>query len=307
MECRSDYKANVMGVNVWDRIGAWAKNKLEAGFEEGASIQIKLSTGETVPAEVRVFKALKDKDEDPPQTGIRALINGQSHAKRDANFFRTDAVDKEHIAGSMLVTLDCTDLGQGSRNDLFMSNRETFRDDTLLKELLTKLRRELRDHEGLSELNQRRYEEKIADAISDEDGISALEDLLSNDPSLADLFGSLKAGKVAAQTALSGRGAKVTADPQPFNGKDFPTFFRQADGSMEVEVECPRGEDARVSFLTDVKNSYFIRRKYRGRCTFSGGNEASFRLFNGRLTFTFFTEKSAIEGSEFVTNVEIAN
>ena len=34
------------------------RGKLEEGFEEGASIQIKLSTGETVPAEVRVFKAV---------------------------------------------------------------------------------------------------------------------------------------------------------------------------------------------------------------------------------------------------------
>lgn len=308
IECRPEYKANVMGVNIWDRMGAWAKNKLESGFEEGASILIKLSTGETIPAEVRVFKALKDREEDPPQTGLRALINGQSHAKRDANFFRTDAVDKEHIAGSMLVTLDCTDLGQGSRNALFMSNRETFREDPLLTELLKKLRRELKEHEGLIELNQRRYEEKIADAISDEDGINALEDLLSNDPSLADLFGSLRAGKVAAQTALSGVGAKITAEPRPFLGKELPTFFRRADGSTQVEIECPRGEEARVSFLTDVMNNYFIRRKYRGRCTFSGGGpEPSFRLFNGRLTFTFFTEKNAVEGAEFVTNVEITD
>src|SRR5437588_7551219 len=45
MECRPGYSAKVMGVNVWDRLGAWAKNKLEPGFEEGASIQNKLSTG----------------------------------------------------------------------------------------------------------------------------------------------------------------------------------------------------------------------------------------------------------------------
>ncbi len=70
-----------MGVTVWDRFAAWAaRGKLEEGFEEGASIQIKLSTGETVPAEVRVFKAARRGDEDAehPQTGLRALINGQS-------------------------------------------------------------------------------------------------------------------------------------------------------------------------------------------------------------------------------------
>jgi hypothetical protein len=95
IECRSEYKANVMGVNVWDRFSAWAeRGKLEEGFEEGASIQIKLSTGETIPAEIRVFKSDGDNDEaELPQTGLRALINGQSHAKRDTQFFRGKGVD----------------------------------------------------------------------------------------------------------------------------------------------------------------------------------------------------------------------
>ena len=113
IECRPEYKANVMGVTVWDRFSAWAaRGKLEEGFEDGASVQIKLSTGETVPAEVRVFKADADDGEDVehPQTGLRALINGQSHARRDTQFFKGKAVEKEHIGGSMLVTLDCSDL-----------------------------------------------------------------------------------------------------------------------------------------------------------------------------------------------------
>ena len=137
IECRSSYKAKVMGVTLWDRVAAWGKEKFEQGFEEGASITIKLSNGEEVPAEVRVFKQeeVDDGADDQLQTGVRALINGQSHAKRGPEFFRTKEVDKEHIAGSMLVVLDCTSLGQDSRNALFMSNRETFCDTPLLTEL----------------------------------------------------------------------------------------------------------------------------------------------------------------------------
>src|SRR4029453_4432437 len=85
VECRPEYKANVMGVTVWDRFSAWeARGKFEEGFEEGARIQIKLHTGEVIPAEVRVFKADDEGNEDVEraQTGLRALINGQSHAKR---------------------------------------------------------------------------------------------------------------------------------------------------------------------------------------------------------------------------------
>lgn len=309
MECRPEYKANVMGVTIWDRLSAWGKSKLETGFEEGASIQIKLSTGETIPGEVRVFKAVKgtDTEDDQPQTGLRALINGQSHAKRDSQFFRTKAVDKEHIAGSMLVTLDCTDLGQGSRNALFMSNRETFRDDSLLQELLKKLQKELHDHEGLIQLNLKRYEEKIADSVDDEEGISALEELLSTDPSLADLFGSVVAGKVAAKTATNGKGGKIDGEPEPFQGTDFPHFFRRKDGSTSVEVDLPRGDTTRVSFQTDVKNNYFSRKKHRGTCEFKNGFQPTFHLFNGRLTFTCHVEKDVAEGTILETEAMITD
>jgi hypothetical protein len=309
IECRPEYAAKVMRVNVFDRLGRVGKNKLEPGFEDGASIQIKLSTNETIPADVRVFKHITgtDSDEDQPQTGLRALINGQSHAKRDAQFFRTKAVDKEHIAGSILVTLDCSELGQSSRNNLFMFNRETFRETPLLQELLRKLQAELRDHEGLKRLNLKRYEQKIEDAVDDEEGISALEELLSTDPSLADLFGSIVAGKAAAKTATDGTGGKMIGERQPFIGKEFPTFFKRADGSAIVEVDLPRGSATRVSFQTDVKNNYFIRRKHRGTCDFKNGSQPTFHLFDGRMTFTCHVDKNAIEGSNVTVEAVITD
>jgi hypothetical protein len=266
IECRPEYKAKVMGVTVWDRLSAWGKDKLEEGFEEGASIQVKLITGEVVPGEVRVFRSSVDE----PQTGLRALINGQSHARRDKQFFETKAVDLEHIAGSMLVTLDCSGLGQHSRNAMFMSNRETFRDDPLVSDLLKKVQRELGAHEGLRAINRKRYEEKIANATSDDDGIKALEELLATDPALAELF-------------------------------------ERANGATSLEFDLPRGSESRVSFLTDVKNNYFSRGKHPGKCVFHGPIEPTLRLFNGRLTFTFPGNKKLAEGTILVTQVEIAD
>jgi hypothetical protein len=313
IECRDQYKANVMRVTVWDRVGAWSKDKLEEGFESGASASVQLLTGETVPIEIRVFKAVKKKDgqaiddSDQPQTGLRALINGQSHAMRDANFFRTQAVDKEHIAGSMLVLLDCTGLGQDSRNALFMSNRETFRDDPLLHDLFKKVQRELKNHEGLEELNNRRYEEKIRDAVKDEDGVKALEELLETDPDLADLFGSTFAGTVAAKIASDGSGRKIDGRPLPFQGLPFPTYFRRADNSATVDMSIAKGEIGRVSFVTDVENSYFSRRKHRGEETFSGDITPTSRLFNGRYTLTFATDGRWVEGSTRACEVVITD
>lgn len=309
IECRESYRANVMGVTVWDRLAAWGETKLEEGFEEGASISIKLESGETIPAEVRVFKAPKDASDDgnQPQTGLRALINGQSHAKRDAHFFRSKAVDKEHIAGSMLVTLDCTDLGQDARNALFMSNRETFREDPLLNELFKKLQKELRDHEGLIALNMKRYEEKIKNAVDDEQGISALEELLQTDPTLAELFGSMTSGKVAAKTATDGLGGKIPGKPESFKGFDFPTYLCRADKSTSVHVNISRGGSSRFSFRTDVKNNYFSRKKHRGKCEFTGDFQPNFHLFNGVLTITCAVDKHAEIGEQLSTRVRMTD
>jgi hypothetical protein len=309
VECRPEYKANVMGVNIWDRLNAWSKSKQEDGFEDGASIQIQLSTGETVPAEIRVFKASKgdEGDIDLPQTGLRALINGQSHAKRDSQFFRTKAVDLEHIAGSMLVILDCSDLGQASRNAIFMSNRETFREDPLLHELFKKIQKELKNHEGLEELNQKRYEAKVADAVNDDEGINALEKLLSTDPTLADLFGGLVSGKIAAKTATDGAGGKLEGTPEPFEGVEFPTFFKRKDGSTSIEFDVPRGETTRVSFLTDVKNNYFSRKNHRGKCEFAGASQPTIHLFKGRLTCAVSADKSLAEGTKLESEITITD
>jgi hypothetical protein len=301
-----------MGVTVWDRFAAWeARGKFEEGFEEGASIQIKLSTGEMIPAEVRVFKADDDASDDAErsQTGLRALINGQSHAKRDTQFFKGKAVDKEHIGGSMLVTLDCSDLGQASRNALFMSNRETFREDPLLTDLFKKLQNELKNHEGLIALDVKRYMEKIANATTDDDGINALEELLEADPALAALFGSMVKGKVAAKTIEAAlAGLKVKGEAPKFEGTEFPSYFRRADGSTSVEIELPQNDETRVSFLTDVKNNYFTRAKNKGKCEFSGEIEPTFRLFNGRLTFTYRPDKHKKPvGTVFDTAVTISD
>ncbi|ESY65095.1 hypothetical protein X743_29750 [Mesorhizobium sp. LNHC252B00] len=306
IECRKDYKANVMAVTMWNRFGQWV-SKLEPGFEDGASIQIKLSTGEVIPAEVRVFKPTPADNDDHPQTGLRALINGQTHAKRDTQFFRSNKVSKEHIAGSMLVTLDCTNLSQSSRNNLFMSNRESFREDLLLNDLFKALQSELRNHEGLIDLNNKRYEEKIANAVTDEVGISALEDLLAEDPELASLFGSAHPGKIAAKAANGPPGSTVKEKPLPFVGTEFPSYFKRADGTMTVKVDLPRTDATRVAFHTDVKNNYFSRPNDAGECVFAGLVQPSFHLFNGKLTLTFRPDKSIAEGTTFTTTATIAD
>jgi len=111
IECRAEYSAKVMQNTIWNRLAAWGKDKLEDGFEEGASIQIKLSTGETIPAEVRVFKILNkdDPDQDAPQTGLRALLMGSLTLSATPSSSRT-SLSILNTSQADVVTLDCTDL-----------------------------------------------------------------------------------------------------------------------------------------------------------------------------------------------------
>lgn len=298
IECRQEYKANVMGITVWDRFGDWRrKGVLEPGFEDGASLSIALSTGETIPGEIRVFRDVKagtGKEVEAAQTGLRALINGQSHARRDATFFRTQKVDKEHVAESMLVTLDCTGLGQDSKNGLFMSNRETFREEDLYLELMPRLQAELRRHEQLIKLNEERYRKKLDSAITDEVGTNALEDLLKSDPTLAELFGGPRIGRVAARILGDEGHETVPGTPEPFVGKQFPTKIERKDGSTVASVKIPEGRRATASFLTDVENRYFSRRTFRGRWSATHPMVTSVRLFNGRLTLTCEADEAPV-------------
>ena len=309
IECRSARKANVMGVTIWDQISSWGKRSgLEEGFENGVGGEVELSTGEKVPFEIRVFKDSETKNRDERnQTGLHALINGQSHGRRDTRFFSNKSVDKEHIADSLLVTLDCTQLGQSSRNHIFMPDRERFRDEPLQRELFALVQSELRDHEGLKQLDARRYEEKIGQATTDDDGVKALEELLSGEPMLAELFGSKMHGLTAAKTADQKTGSKIEGDAEPFNGLKYPTYFRRADGSQHAEITIPRGGKRSATFQTDVENAFFIRKKNRGQIEYVSDLPPTRTLYNGRLSFTFRAGKELVEGSKFQTLIEISD
>jgi hypothetical protein len=123
------------------------------------------------------------------------------------------------------------------------------------------------------------------------------------------MFGSMKQGKVAAKTiAEAVAGFKIEGDAPKFEGTEFPSYFKRKDGSTSVEIELPQNDEARVSFLTDVKNNYFTRSRNKGKCEFLGLMEPTFRLFNGRLTFTFHADKyKKPVGTVFDTAVTISD
>jgi hypothetical protein len=116
-------------------------------------------------------------------------------------------------------------------------------------------------------------------------------------------------GKVAAKTiAAAISGVKIEGEAPKFEGTEFPSYFRRKDGSTSVEIELPQNGEARASFLTDVKNNYLTRAKGKGKVEVAGDLEPTFRLFNGRLTFTFRAGKwKKAAGTVYDTTITISD
>src|SRR5262249_44803311 len=138
-------------------------------------------------------------------------------------------------------------------------------------------------------------------AVDNAEGIAALEELLQTDRSLAELFGGVASGRVAAPIAKNGSGHLMPGKPKPFRGFEFPSFVNRGDGSTSAVIDARQGETTKVSFRTDVKNNYFSRPKYRGRCDFAGDFTATYHLFNGRLTFSCNVDKQVAIGATLKT------
>ncbi|MCC6574621.1 MAG: hypothetical protein IT462_12630 [Planctomycetes bacterium] len=316
VECRPNRKAKVMRVTVWNRLGTWeAKDKIEPEFSPAPTISIVLTNGEEIPGELRVFRkefgTKKDGDTtaDKPVAGLRALINGQVHAKRDANFFSTLEVDKDQIAGSLLVTLDCSHLSPKTRGELFMSNRELFRDGDILKELMGKLKAILRTNDDLIAINKKRYEEQMDSATKDVFGVKVLEELLSSDPTLADMFGGEQAGSVT--SPIPGAGPVVEAKGKgPFVGKPFPSFINSRDGGQNIEIDVPQGSQRLAIFYTDVVNDYLTRRNHRAQLVVTGDEFKLYQgrnLNKGRFAFTLKAPKEVEIGAQFNLHLRITD
>ncbi len=90
-------------------------------------------------------------------------------------------------------------------------------------------------------------------------------------------------------------------------GEQFPTFFKRKDSSVSVDIQIAKGELGRASFLTDVRNEYFSRKKNSGKETFTGDIIPTSHLYNGRYTLTFAPDKNLCVGTALASHVVITD
>jgi len=211
---------------------------------------------------------------------ILFVVNGQTHGYLQSGFFKRDRVNLNYLAKDLLVVVDCGTIPAEKRENLFMASRERLRDSPEKQTLVAKLEEYIGDHEGLKELNQKRWQEEIQSRIGDDKPLKEILDrLIKASPSLANLFST-------GEKLFEPKKFEWVQVQTNYRGKMFPTFFRVENEPREGLIKpVPRNKSCLVYFETDAENSYFSRQNDPGMLNLSNPEiKESLSLWNGRAT-----------------------
>jgi hypothetical protein len=290
-ETRDGYKANyysttISGASIKIADDA-SKSLIETGFPDSGSINI-----EKIGKLSVVVTVYKEKDEKGEEIGTRHIpngicftVNGQVHANLPKGFIDSK-LDYNYISKYMIVAVDCTNMAPIAREQFFLTSRDRARTgsdeyEAVIKELITYLK----EHERLTQLNAQRRLEHVKEALTDEEPLQILQDLIKQDPALASL---LSLGTRIKDPFGPGK------QKEPYVGKRFPTFFRiHKEPKGGLIKECPINKTCKVVFETDAVNDYFSRGEMPGIINFTEENLCkSYNLCDGRLYAKFILPES---------------
>lgn len=194
--------------------------------------------------------------------GVLFLRNGQTQGTLPKDFFRRDSLKMKTLADDLLVFVECDQMGDENREDLFMPSRDRLTENDFKVEMIDCLEQTLRNDETLRQLRNQRQKEMINDKMKDDKPLAdVLQQLIKSSPNL---------------TALLQLGLRITApfntnqtshEEKPFKGEIFPTFFK-VKGTKYGEThkrECPINYRMRLQFETDARDDYFSRRIEGGK------------------------------------------
>lgn len=254
-----------------------------SNVEDGFPIRIPFSpAGEQLYATVYAFKpagTTRDDDEEDEgdvkkkklggltryrkREGVLFVRNGQTQGTLPKDFFRRDQMKLKTLADDMLVFVECDEMGDENREDLFMPSRDRLTENDFKVEMIDVLEQTLKNDETLRQLRNRRQKEMMSDKLKDDKPLAdVLQNLIKNSPNL---------------TALLQLGQRITApfnanptgsqEEKPFKGEVYPTFFK-VKGTTYGERhtrDCPINYRMRLTFETDARDDYFTRRVEGGK------------------------------------------
>lgn len=250
--------------------------------ENGFPIRIPFSPqGQPLSATVYAFKPAgsprddEDADEESPnkkklggltryrkREGVLFVRNGQTQGTLSKDFFRRDSLKLKPLADDLLVFVECDQMSDDVREDLFMPSRDRLTENDFKAELIDGLEQALHEDEELRQLRNQRQQERMTERMKDDKPLAdVLQQLIRSSPNL---------------TALLQLGQRITAPfnanptgshEKPFKGEIYPTFFK-TKGVEYGQVHkrgCPINYRMRLTFETDARDDYFRRRIESGK------------------------------------------
>lgn len=255
--------------------------------EEGFPISVPISpSGEKLIAHVFAFRPEgaildgEDEDDDDDGTpakgkklgglrgyrkreGIVFVRNGQTQGSLPKDFFRRDQLKLKNLADDLLVFVDCDELTDDVREDLFMPSRDRLAETPFKAEMIEKLAHMLREQESLKALRNLRQQQRMTDRMKDDKPLSdVLQQLIKNSPNLTMLLQMGQRIPAPFNTKPTG------SEPEtPFKGEVYPTFFKfkgHEYGKL-YRRQWPVNQRMRLVFETNARDDYFTRRIERGQ------------------------------------------
>ena len=295
-ERRPGYRANYYDTTM-SGLSAVLADKPE-NIEFSDSSPLKINNVGDVQVRVVVIKEMENPDSaDRYPAGLFYIVNGQLQGHQSKSFVARKT-KFDYISSSLIVMVDCINLPQEVREDIFMASRDRMREVEEKTALESALIEYIKDHPIIKKINAIRRQRRQESALSQEETSKIFQSLVRSDPSLASLFGKGTLVKVP--------GRDIT-DVEPYEGKRFPTYFRIHDEPKNGLVKnCPINKSCRVEFETDAENGYFDRLEDPGHIETHGlPQKLSQSLGNGRSILKFGLPQNINVGDELKIKVEI--
>ena len=188
--------------------------------------------------------------------GIIFLRNGQSQGSLPKDFFHREAVKMKSLKEDILVFVECDELSNRTREDLFMTSRDRLKDGPFRRELVSSLEKIVRECKELRDLRSKRQEERLQDQLEDNKPlVDVLQSLIKSSPTLNKVL-NLGERLSAPFNTMPTAGIKELT----FKGEFYPSFFKNKGTEFGTTLwSCSINNRMRLTFETDAQNDYFSR------------------------------------------------
>jgi hypothetical protein len=223
-------------------------------------------------------KAGKDEKKNPAESyrrdeGIVFTYNGQAQAILSKDFFRRKRVKQDYLWNSLLVFVDCSEIGVRPHEKLFMPNRENLRDGTLKSRLVAELEDKLRHHKELEQIAIARRKTELSESPEVSETFEKfVEEMVKKHPLLEQILGP------GFRIANPFKPHLVESEEKPYVGLRFPTkfHFKGSQPGKALDRDAHLNSQVRVAFETDAENDYFRRDE-------EPGDLKLFQVIDGKL------------------------